>query len=116
MHPECELSIITINYNGLKDTCALIESIPFNDKMEVIVVDNASENQEAEQISSGYSYVKVVKSDKNLGFAGGNNLGIIASSGKYLFLINNDTYFENFNIQALIDRLNSDPSQFAIRQ
>ena len=110
MHPECELSIITINYNGLKDTCALIESIPFNDKMEVIVVDNASENQEAEQISSGYSYVKVVKSDKNLGFAGGNNLGIIASSGKYLFLINNDTYFENFNIQALIDRLNSDPN------
>ena len=88
----------------------MIESIPFNDKMEVIVVDNASENQEAEQISSGYSYVKVVKSDKNLGFAGGNNLGIIASSGKYLFLINNDTYFENFNIQALIDRLNSDPN------
>lgn len=106
---EKELSIITINYNGLKDTCALIESIPFNDKMEVIVVDNASENQEAEQISSRFPDVKVIKSDKNLGFAGGNNLGIKASKGKYLFLINNDTYFEDFNLQALIDRLNSDP-------
>ena len=105
-----ELSIITINYNGLNDTCALIESIPFNDKMEVIVVDNASENQEAEQISSRFPYVKVVKSDKNLGFAGGNNLGIKASSGKYLFLINNDTYFKDFNAQTLIDRLDSDPS------
>ena len=105
-----ELSIITINYNGLNDTCALIESIPFNDKMEVIVVDNASKNQEAEQISSRFPYVKVVKSDKNLGFAGGNNLGIKASSGKYLFLINNDTYFKDFNAQTLIDRLDSDPS------
>lgn len=107
---EKQLSIITINYNGLKDTCALIESIPFNDKMEVIVVDNASENQEAEQISSRFPDVKVIKSDKNLGFAGGNNLGIKASKGKYLFLINNDTYFEDFNLQALIDRLNSDPN------
>ena len=110
MHPECELSIITINYNGLKDTCALIESIPFNDKMEVIVVDNASDNQEAEQILKKFSHVKVIKSDRNLGFAGGNNLGIKASTGKYLFLINNDTYFEDFKVQALIDRLNSDPS------
>ena len=110
MHQECELSIITINYNGLKDTCALIESFPFNDKMEVIVVDNASENNEAEQISNRFPDVKVIKSDKNLGFAGGNNLGIKASKGKFLFLVNNDTYFEDFNIQALIDRLNSDPN------
>ena len=102
-----ELSIITINYNGLKDTCALIESIPFNDKMEVIVVDNASDNQEADQISSRFPHVKVIKSDKNLGFAGGNNLGIKASTGKFIFLINNDTYFEDFNVRALIDRLNA---------
>ena len=107
MRPECELSIITINYNGLKDTCALIESIPFNDKMEVIVVDNASDNQEADQISSRFPHVKVIKSDKNLGFAGGNNLGIKAATGKFIFLINNDTYFEDFNVWALIDRLNS---------
>ena len=107
---DIDLSIITINYNGLKETLALIESIPFNDKMEVIVVDNASSNQEAEQISSRFPYVKVIKSDKNLGFAGGNNLGIRASKGKYLFLINNDTYFEEFNVLALIDRLNSDPT------
>ena len=78
--------------------------------MEVIVVDNASNNQEAEQISKRFPDVKVIKSDKNLGFAGGNNLGIKTSKGKYLFLINNDTYFEEFNIQALTDRLNSNPN------
>ena len=104
-----EISIITINYNGLEDTCTLIESIPFNEKMEVIVVDNASNNQEAEAITKRYPQVKVIQSEQNLGFAGGNNLGIQASQGKYLFLVNNDTVFKDFNIQALIDRIESSP-------
>ena len=104
-----EVSIITINYNGLEDTCALIETIPFYENMEVIVVDNASKNQEAGIIAKRYPHVKVIQSEKNLGFAGGNNLGIQAAQGKYLFLINNDTIFKNFNIQALIDRTESSP-------
>ena len=107
MHLECEISIITINYNGLEDTCALIESIPFNDKMEVIVIDNASTNDEASEIESRYPYIKVIRSEKNLGFAGGNNLGIKAAKGKYIFLVNNDTIFKEFKIQALINRLES---------
>ena len=104
---KIEVSIITINFNGLEDTCALIETIPFNENMEVIVVDNASKNQEAETISQRYPLVKVIKSERNLGFAGGNNIGIQAAQGRYLFLINNDTIFKEFNIQALIDRLES---------
>lgn len=102
-----EVSIITINFNGLINTCALIETIPFNDNLEVIVVDNASQNKEAETISKRYPQVKVIKSDKNLGFAGGNNFGIKAAQGKYLFLVNNDTFFKEFNIQPLIERLES---------
>ncbi len=102
-----EVSIITINYNGLEDTCALIESIPFNDNMEVIVVDNASNNQEAETIAQQFPQVTVIHSDKNLGFSGGNNLGIQVAQGKYLFLINNDTIFKDFNINALICRMES---------
>ena len=107
-----EISIITINFNGLNDTCALIETIPNYDKLEVIVVDNASKNQDAETdtIFKKYPHVKVIKSKKNLGFAGGNNLGIKAAQGKYLFFINNDTVFKDFNIQALIDRLESSPA------
>jgi GT2 family glycosyltransferase len=106
---ECELSVITVNYNGLKDTCALIESIPFNENMEVIVVDNASLQDEASLIQKRYPQVKIIRSEKNLGFAGGNNLGIQESDGKYLFLVNNDTVFEDFNVQTLIDRLESSP-------
>jgi len=102
-----EVTIITINYNGLEDTCALIDSIPFNENMEVIVVDNASNNQEADIIAQHYPQVKIIKSERNLGFAGGNNLGIQAAQGKYLFLVNNDTIFKDFNVQTLIDRMES---------
>ena len=107
MPQEYELSIITVNYNGLKDTCALIDSIPFNEDMEVIVVDNASDHQEADTIAERFPQVKVIKSERNVGFAGGNNLGIQAAQGTYLFLVNNDTVFKDFNISALIDRLES---------
>ena len=109
MHQEYSISIITINYNGLKDTCALIETIPFNDKMEVIVVDNASKNDEATEIEKRFPHIRVIRSDKNLGFAGGNNLGLEVAKGKYVFLVNNDTFFKEFALQALIDRLESSP-------
>ena len=107
MQNECRLSIITINYNGIKDTCELIDSIPFNNDMEVIMIDNASKEDEASIISEKYPQVKVIRSEKNLGFAGGNNIGIKEAKGKYLFLINNDTYFKEFNIDSLIERLES---------
>ena len=110
MRQECDISVITINYNGLKDTCALIETLPLEDtSLEVIVVDNASSNDEASAIEHLYPQVKVIRSDRNLGFAGGNNLGIKASHGKYLFFINNDTLVESAVFKPLIDRLESAP-------
>lgn len=109
MLQEYELSIITVNYNGLSDTCALIDSIPFNEDMEVIVVDNGSTENEAGILQERYPNIKAIRSDQNLGFAGGNNLGIKAAKGKYLYLINNDTVFKEFNPQVLIRRLESSP-------
>ena len=75
--------------------------------MEVIIVDNASIKDEATEIENRFSHVKVIRSKNNLGFAGGNNLGIKASKGEYLFFVNNDTVFKEFNIQSLIDRIES---------
>ena len=105
MLQECELSIITVNYNGLNDTCALIDSITFNEDMEVIVVDNGSIKDEASILQTKYPQIKAIRCNNNLGFAGGNNLGIKAAKGKYLYLINNDTVFKKFNPQVLIKRL-----------
>lgn len=110
---KIELTIITVNYNGLKDTCELIDSITFSDGMEVIVVDNGSYQDEATSIEQRYPQVRVIRSKENLGFAGGNNLGVKAARGKYLLLINNDTLLDRktegvngiFGFQSLIDRL-----------
>lgn len=107
---KIELSIITVNYNGLDDTCSLIDTITYNDQMEVIVVDNGSKADEAAVISQRYPHVKTVRSERNLGFAGGNNLGIKAASGRYLFLINNDTLFKTFDVRPLIERMASSPN------
>lgn len=115
---EIKLSIITINYNGIKDTCELIESLPLENKsIEVIVVDNASKEDEASVIEAHYPSVKVIRSNKNLGFAGGNNLGIKAALGRYLLFINNDTILRckkedvrcKMFFQPLTDRLESSP-------
>jgi hypothetical protein len=56
-----------------------------------------------------YPHIKTIRSNQNLGFAGGNNLGIKAANGKYLYLINNDTFYKNFNPQILIKRLEASP-------
>ena len=103
------LSIVTVNYNGYKDTCELIDSIPFEDCLEVIVVDNGSKEDEANILQTKFPHIKAIRSNQNLGFAGGNNLGIKAAIGKYIFLINNDTTFKEFNTQVLIERLESSP-------
>ena len=103
------LSIITINYNGIKDTCELIDTLPLNDEtIEVIVVDNASTQDEATELEKRYPLIIVIRSDKNLGFAGGNNLGIKAAHGKYLFFINNDAILPQPSaLSLLITRLES---------
>ena len=75
--------------------------------MEVIVVDNASTQDEASRIAEQYPQVKVIRSQHNLGFAGGNNIGIREARGKYILLINNDTYFKDYKIDELISRLES---------
>ena len=91
------ISFITICYNGFKDTCELIDSLQatiHSVDYEIIVVDNASRQNEAEKIEKRYPSVLTIRSLTNRGFSGGNNLGINIAKGKYLFLINNDTYME----------------------
>ena len=76
---------------------------------EIIVVDNASREDEAAKIQKLYPTVVAIRSDINGGFSGGNNIGIHAAKGKYLFLINNDTYIESDDVSYLIERLESRP-------
>lgn len=110
MTDRLQVSFITICYNGLVDTCELIESLRkyvHSVSYEIIVVDNASRENEAAKIKEKYPFVTTLRSDTNRGFSGGNNLGIKVADGQYIFLINNDTYVESDGFHNLIERLES---------
>ncbi|MDP3913217.1 MAG: glycosyltransferase family 2 protein [Bacteroidota bacterium] len=87
------VSVITVNYNQSQVTFDLLESLRkiSYPNIEIIVVDNASPNDDPDSIKRNYPEITLIKSTKNLGFAGGNNLGIEKSTGDYLLFINNDT-------------------------
>ena len=107
-----KVSIITINYNGLKDTVEMIESLAIHETYphEIIVVDNASTDPlEHKLLQSKFPDIQVIRSEKNLGFAGGNNLGISYATGYYLLLLNNDTIITQPFLKALVNRLDSNP-------
>ena len=87
MMNEPQVSFITVCYNGFKDTCELIESLQthvHSVSYEIIVVDNASREDEATKIKELYSDIVTLRSESNLGFSGGNNLGIRVAKGAYI--------------------------------
>ena len=98
------ISIITINYNNISVTLDLLLSIRecIYTNLEVIVVDNGSDLDPTEMIMKNYPEVIAIRSSKNLGFAGGNNLGIRYANGEFIFFVNNDTLFEENVIVELI--------------
>jgi len=105
------VSIITVNYNQSKITMELLASLRkvSYSNIEVIVVDNASPSDNPDIILEQYPEIKLIKSQKNLGFAGGNNLGILESKGKYLLFINNDTEVTVNLIEPLVEKLELNP-------
>jgi len=106
------VSIITVNYNHSYLTEALLASIASKntyESLEIIVVDNASKENPVPAWIIKYPTVKFIRSDVNLGFAGGNNLGIKEATGDYLFLINNDTEITTGLIETLVETLDTHP-------
>lgn len=90
-----KISVILVNYNGFADTCEAVDSLLRQTQtVEIIVVDNASQNDEAALLHQAYPGIRVIRAEKNLGFAGGSNLGIRAAlenGADYIMLLNNDT-------------------------
>jgi len=87
------ISIITINFNNAKVTCEFLESTRYLTyrNFEIIVLDNASKENPTPIIKQNYPDVNLIINTTNLGFTGGNNIGIEAAKGDYLFIVNNDT-------------------------
>lgn len=106
------VSIITVNFNGYKDTCAMIDSLKEWEffSYEIIVVDNGSECNEGTLIKESYPDITVIRSDKNLGFAGGNNLGLMNAKGNYILFLNNDIEINSPFLQFMVDSFKKDSS------
>lgn len=106
------VSIITINYNESAVTLELLSSLRNirYKNIEIIVVDNASPNDNSDVIKNEYPEINLIKSDINLGFAGGNNLGVKIAKGDYLLFINNDTIVPKDFIAPLVETLENDKS------
>ncbi|HZL12492.1 MAG TPA: glycosyltransferase family 2 protein [Prolixibacteraceae bacterium] len=105
------VSIITVNYNQSSVTFDLLESLRkiTYPNTEIIVVDNASPNDVPDSIKDKYPEITLLKSKENLGFAGGNNLGIEKSTGEYLLFINNDTEVPADFLEPLVGFYQSHP-------
>ena len=104
-------SIILLNHNNVHYTVDCIESIKKSSypSYEIIVVDNASEKDEAEILRKKFPDVKIIASKINHWFAEGNNVGVRSAKGKYIVILNNDTIVDQDWLQKVANVFN-DPS------
>ena len=101
-------SIISVNYNQPGVTIDFLKSIKINslnENIEVVLVDNGCAEDHRAAFEKVYPELVYVKSDVNLGFAGGNNLGISAAKGDFLLLLNNDTEITPDLVSTLRDTM-----------
>jgi GT2 family glycosyltransferase len=100
------VSVIGLNWNNTPLTCDLLQSI--KDKcrypnLELIIVDNGSDDDPSAACRAICPEVIMILTGQNLGFAGGNNAGIKAAKGEYIFIVNNDTEFTPLILEGLLD-------------
>ena len=107
-----KVSIITVNFNHSHVTDELLDSIRNTNlykNIEIIVVDNGSRENPVPAWKLKYPEAIFIRSDQNLGFAGGNNLGLTYATGDYLFFVNNDTEFTEGLVDTLVETLDANP-------
>jgi len=107
------VSVIVVTWNGLAYLPDCLDSLAAQTypALEVVVVDNGSTDGSVEYLRGrGPGRLHLVESPRNLGFAGGNNLGIRASKGAYLALLNNDAAADPEWVEALVNAAEADPT------
>lgn len=103
-HTPSKLDIILVSYNTADYTIRALRSVyeqTSETDFNIIVVDNASQDNSVSLIRDEFSHITIIESEKNLGFAGGVNLGAKASDSEYILLLNPDTII----LEGAIDKL-----------
>lgn len=112
MEEKSLVSIVTINYNTTPVTRDLLRSLRTVSypSLEIIVVDNASADKSCRSLKDEFPEINLIESGKNLGFSGGNNLGIRASRGDYVLLVNNDVEVTPGFLEPMLAVFRQDPT------
>lgn len=108
------VSIIVLNYNGCEDTLACLRSLEHltYPNFTVIVVDNHSSDGSVEAVRAAHPNVKLIETGANLGFTGGNNVGIryaLQHGADYVMLLNNDTVSAPDMLDVMIEVMEAAP-------
>lgn len=112
-HSRPLVYVIVLNWNGWQETLECLTSLEVLDypNYEVVVVDNGSTNGSAEEIRKAKPQVTLLETGRNLGFAGGNNIGIryaLEQGAEYIWLLNNDTVVDPGALTAMIELAEKD--------
>jgi hypothetical protein len=104
MGEEHLVSVVVLNYNAGELLLNCIKSIKESiyKNLEIIVVDNISNDNSHEKCKEEFPEIKLIQNKKNLGYCGGNNVGIQVAKGKFIVILNPDTIVEPNWISELI--------------
>jgi GT2 family glycosyltransferase len=112
------LTVSIVNYRTPDLVIECIDSLrahaPTGIELEIVVVENASGDGSAERIATARPDVRVIRSECNLGFAGGNNLALRACDSEYVLLLNSDAKVEAGTLDGLIAALDARPRAAAV--
>jgi GT2 family glycosyltransferase len=98
------VSVVVLNYNGLHLTkaCILALLAQSYQPLELIVVDNGSELNEADLLQTDFPGIRTLRQERNHGFSGGMNWGISLAHGEYVVLVNNDCLLDEDCVKHLV--------------
>lgn len=106
------VSIIIVTWNRKEDlnkTLLKLKSLPAK-KVEIIVVDNNSNDGTSDLVKNAFSDVKLVVLSKNVGHAIGINEGFKIAKGKYLLLLDDDSYIKEKDLEDMVGKFESEPN------
>ncbi|MDX2302978.1 MAG: glycosyltransferase family 2 protein [Microscillaceae bacterium] len=103
------VSIVSVNWNKPEITLDMVKSFKHvtYPNYELIIVDNGSTMGDIDPVKN-YPHVKLIKTGKNLGFAGGTNAGIRRAKGQYILLLNNDTIVPPHFLEPMVELMEQD--------
>lgn len=113
--PEASVAVILVNWNGFDFSRACLDSlrqVDFPD-FKIVLVDNASQNQEGPRLKKAFPEIDLIENPENLGFAGGNNVGIrfaLTRGFSHVLLLNNDTEVEPDFLGQMMRKFRLDPA------